>query len=83
MDIKEDSLHSDNQETSLIMKDSIEENIMINQSMISEGLHLKEHHSLPGTSFTPRYINLFYDHCFYCTNFVHKVADCRAYERNT
>jgi hypothetical protein len=33
-------------------------------------------------SFTPRYVNLFYGHCFYCTNFGHKVADCRAYERN-
>jgi hypothetical protein len=35
-----------------------------------------------GKSFTPRYVNLFYGHCFYCTNFGHKVADCRAYERN-
>jgi hypothetical protein len=26
-------------------------------------------------SFTPRYENLFYCHCFYCTNFGHKVAD--------
>ena len=25
-------------------------------------------------SFTPRYVNLFYSHCFYCTNFRHKVA---------
>jgi hypothetical protein len=33
-------------------------------------------------SFTPRYVNLFYGHCFYCTNFGHKVANCRAYERN-
>jgi hypothetical protein len=33
-------------------------------------------------SFTPRYVNLFYGHCFYCTNFGHKVADCRAYGRN-
>jgi hypothetical protein len=33
-------------------------------------------------SFTPRYVNFFYGHCFYCTNFGHKVADCRAYERN-
>jgi hypothetical protein len=28
-------------------------------------------------SFTPRYANLFYGHCFYCTNFGHKVVDCR------
>jgi hypothetical protein len=33
-------------------------------------------------SFTPMYINLFYGHCFYCTNFGHKVADCRDYKRN-
>ena len=33
-------------------------------------------------SFTPRYENLFYAHCFYCTNFGHKVADCRDYKRN-
>jgi hypothetical protein len=33
-------------------------------------------------SFTPRYENLFYGHFFYCTNFEHKVADCRDYKRN-
>jgi septal ring factor EnvC (AmiA/AmiB activator) len=33
-------------------------------------------------SFTPRYANLFYGHCFYCTNFGHKVADCRDYKIN-
>jgi hypothetical protein len=33
-------------------------------------------------SFTPRYANLFYGHCFYCTNFGHEVADCRDYKRN-
>jgi hypothetical protein len=33
-------------------------------------------------SFTPRYENLFYGHFFYCTNFGHKVADCRDYKRN-
>jgi hypothetical protein len=33
-------------------------------------------------SFTPRYENLFYGHCFYCTNFGHKVVDCRDYKRN-
>jgi hypothetical protein len=34
------------------------------------------------TPFTPRYVNFFYGHYFYCTNFGHKVADCRAYGRN-
>ena len=33
-------------------------------------------------SFTPRYENLFYGHRFYCTNFIHKVADCRDYKIN-
>jgi hypothetical protein len=33
-------------------------------------------------SFTPRYENLFYGHCFCCTNFGHKVADCRDYKIN-
>jgi hypothetical protein len=33
-------------------------------------------------SFTPRYANLFYGHCFYCTNFGHKVVDCMDYKRN-
>jgi predicted RNase H-like nuclease (RuvC/YqgF family) len=33
-------------------------------------------------SFTPKYANLFYGHCFYCTNFGHKVADCTDYKRN-
>jgi hypothetical protein len=33
-------------------------------------------------SFTPRYANLFYGHCFYCTNFGHKVVDCKDYKRN-
>ena len=28
------------------------------------------------------YANLFYCHCFYCTKFGHKVADCRDYKRN-
>jgi hypothetical protein len=31
-------------------------------------------------SFTPRYENLFYGHCFYCTNFGQKVVDCRDYK---
>jgi hypothetical protein len=33
-------------------------------------------------SFTPTYENLFYVHCFYCTNFGHKVANCRDYKIN-
>jgi hypothetical protein len=33
-------------------------------------------------SFTLRYANLFYGHCFYCTNFEHKVAYFRDYKRN-
>jgi hypothetical protein len=33
-------------------------------------------------SFTPRYANFFYGHCFYCSNFGHKVADCRDYKKN-
>jgi hypothetical protein len=32
-------------------------------------------------SFTPRYANFFQVHCFYCTNFGHKAADCRDYKR--
>jgi hypothetical protein len=57
-----------------------------------EEIHRREDHDQPRQefrrttqqrrSFTPRYVNLFYGHCFYCTNFGHKVADCRAYERN-
>ena len=31
---------------------------------------------------TPRYANFFNGHCFYCTNFGHKVADCKDYKRN-
>jgi hypothetical protein len=33
-------------------------------------------------SFTPRYQNLFYGHCFTFNNFGHKVVDCRSYGRN-
>jgi hypothetical protein len=33
-------------------------------------------------SFTHRYVNFLYGHCFYCTNFGYKVADCRDYKRN-
>jgi hypothetical protein len=32
--------------------------------------------------FTPRYANFFYGHCFYCTNFGHKVANCKDYKKN-
>jgi hypothetical protein len=48
MDIKEDLPHSDNQEASLIIKESIEEKIVINQSMILEGLQHREDHPLLG-----------------------------------
>jgi hypothetical protein len=58
----------------------------------NEGINRREDHDQPRQefrrttpqrrSFTPRYVNLFYGHCFYCTNFGHKVADCRAYGRN-
>jgi hypothetical protein len=33
-------------------------------------------------STTPRYVNLCYGHCFYCTNFGDKVADCKDYKIN-
>jgi hypothetical protein len=33
-------------------------------------------------SFTPSYVNFFYGHCFYSTNFGHNVADYRVYGRN-
>jgi hypothetical protein len=36
--------------------------------------------TLQRISFTPWYANLFYGHCFYFTNFGHKVADCRDYK---
>jgi hypothetical protein len=38
--------------------------------------------TLQRISFTPRYANFFYGHCFYCTNFGHKVAYYRDYKRN-
>jgi hypothetical protein len=38
--------------------------------------------TLQRRSFTPRYADFFYGHCFYCTNFGHKVAYCRHYKRN-
>jgi hypothetical protein len=49
--------------------------IMISQGKNSEGLPHNR-------SVTPRYANLFYGHCFYCTNFGHKVTNCRDYKRN-
>jgi hypothetical protein len=58
------------------MKQSMEENIMINNGRNSEGLHTKMR------SLTPNYVNFFYGICFYCNNFGHKVVDCRAYKRN-
>ena len=50
--------------------------IMISQRKNSEGLHHKEDHSLPGMKI------YFIGHCFYCTNFGHKVVDCRDYKIN-
>jgi hypothetical protein len=38
--------------------------------------------TLQRRSFIPKYANLFYGHCFYCTNFGHKVSYCRDYKRN-
>jgi hypothetical protein len=53
-----------------------EASIMI---MISQGRIFRR--TTPQTiSFTPMYANFFYGHCFYCTNFGHKVADCRDYK---
>ena len=34
-------------------------------------------------SFTPKYQNFFYGHCFNCTNFGHKVVYCMDYGRNS
>jgi hypothetical protein len=50
--------------------------IMIRQRKNLEGLRHKEYHSLPGMK------KLFYGHCFYCTNFGHKIANCKDYKRN-
>jgi hypothetical protein len=57
-----------------------------------EGKNIREDHDQPKhgfkrttsqrRSFTPRYENFFNGHFFICTNFGHKVADCRAYGRN-
>jgi hypothetical protein len=49
--------------------------------------HDQSRHKFIGTttqirSFTPKYANFFYCHCFYCTNFGHKVANCRDYKIN-
>jgi hypothetical protein len=55
-----------------------EDSIMI---MISQGKSFRR--TTPQTiSFTPTYENLFYGNFFYCTNFGHKVVDCRDYKRN-
>jgi hypothetical protein len=57
-----------------------------------EDIHKREYHDQPRKkfrrttqqriSFTPRYVNIFYGHYFYCTNFGNKVAGCISYERN-
>ena len=50
--------------------------IMINQGKNSERLCHKEDHSLQGMQIS--FMVIF----FYCTNFGHKVADCRDYKIN-
>jgi hypothetical protein len=69
-----------------------EEDYKITSSMFKPQISLNHDHDQPRMefrrttpqrrSFTPRYVSFFYGHCFYCTNFGHKVADCGAYERN-
>jgi hypothetical protein len=54
-----------------------------------EGNNIREYHDQPRhefrrttsqiRSYTPRYQNLFYGHCFNCNNFGHKAVDCRSY----
>ena len=44
----DDLLHSGNKEASIIVKETTKEKILINQGILTEGLHHKEHHSLPG-----------------------------------
>ena len=48
--------------------------IMFSQGKHLEGLHHKEDHSLPRMQI---YFMVIF---FYCTNFGHKVADCRDYK---
>jgi hypothetical protein len=45
--IERDLLHLGRKEDSIMMKGSIEENIMISQGRNSKGLHHKEDHPLP------------------------------------
>ena len=57
-----------------------------------EGINRREDHDQPRhgfrrttqqkISFTPKYVNFFYGHFFYCTYFGHKVANCSDYKRN-
>jgi len=59
---------------------------------IVDGINIREYHdqlnhefrrnTSQRISFTSRYQNFFYGHCFYCTNFGHTVVDCKDYERN-
>jgi hypothetical protein len=51
MDIKQDPSLSSIKEASIIVKETIEDNIIISQGMNSQGLHHKEDHSLPGIKF--------------------------------
>jgi len=43
----EDLLHLGNREASIIAKETTKDNMLISRGMILEGLHHKEHHSLP------------------------------------
>jgi hypothetical protein len=43
-----DLLHSRSKEDSIIVKETTKEKILISQGRITEGLHHKEYHSLPG-----------------------------------
>jgi hypothetical protein len=65
-----------NKEASIIVKETTKENIVINQGKEFRRTTPQRR------SFTPRYQNFFLGHCFACTNFGHKVVNCRAYGRN-
>jgi hypothetical protein len=78
-----------NRDTSSKRPSTFKQKIICNHD---EGINRREDHDQPRkefrrttpqrTTFTPRYENFFYGHCFICTNFGHKAVDCRAYGRN-
>jgi hypothetical protein len=57
-----------------------------------EGINKREYHDHPRKEFirttpqrrslSPMYVNFFYNHCFICNNFKHKVVYWRAYGIN-